>query len=400
MTTLTTPTTSPGSRTRLPVAILALTAGTFLMGTSEFVLAGLLTGIATDFDTSVAHAGLTITVFAVGMIVGAPSMALLTLRMPRRVTLTLALAVFGAGHLAAALTESFAMLLAARFVTAVATGAFWAVASVVAAAIAGPAGRARALGVVLAGGMLSNVLGVPLGAFAGQLVGWRGAFWGLTVAAVVMAVVTFSAVDEPARPSAPSVRAELRALRSLRLWLALATCALVTGSVLAVYSYVDPLLTHAAGLPADIVPVALLVFGAGSLIGTLVCGRLGDARPYRTALMTAAATSVAMVGLLTTAGTPFGAIVFLAALGLVGLSSNPILVALAARFGGAAPVLATALPTAIFNLGTAIGTGVAASALAQVGPLGPVVVGTVVSVFTLVPLGVLAWVDRRAPLER
>ncbi|MFD5483280.1 MFS transporter [Streptomyces hawaiiensis] len=167
--------------TRLPLVVYVLALGTFLMGTTEFVVAGLLPEIASDVQVGVAQAGLLITVFAVGMIVGAPLMAMLTLRLPQRLTLILALGVFAAGHVVVALGSSFGLLLAARFLTALATGAFWAVANVVAARAAGPAASSRALGVVGAGAMLANVVGVPLGAFAGQLLGWRGPFWALAV---------------------------------------------------------------------------------------------------------------------------------------------------------------------------------------------------------------------------
>ena len=146
-----------------------------------------------------AQAGLLITVFAVGMIVGSPTMALLTRRMPRRVTLMLALAVFAAGHVVVALGSSFPLLLAARFVTAWATGAFWSVASVVATRAAGPAAGARALGLVGAGGMLANVVGVPLGAFAGQLTGWRGPFWALAVLALAAVALIARHVPHDAR---------------------------------------------------------------------------------------------------------------------------------------------------------------------------------------------------------
>lgn len=134
--------------TRLPLVVYVLALGTFLMGTTEFVVAGLLPEIAGDVQVSVAQAGLLITVFAVGMIVGAPLMAMLTLRLPPRLTLILALGIFAAGHVFVALSSSFALLLAARFLTALATGAFWAVANVVAARAAGPAASSRALGVV------------------------------------------------------------------------------------------------------------------------------------------------------------------------------------------------------------------------------------------------------------
>lgn len=397
-------------RRQLPALIAVLTAGTFLMGTSEFVVAGLLPEIAAEFTTSISHAGLTITVFAIGMIVGAPGMALLTLRLPKRLTLTLALAVFALGHVVVAVTDDFSTMLVARFVTALATGTFWSLASGVAAAAAGPTASSRALGIVLGGGMLANVLGVPVGAFAGQLIGWRGAFWGLAVLAALAAVAVALLVPaEPVRragaagaaaltgaaPAVASVRAELAALRSGRLWLTLASCALVTGGVLSIYSYISPLLTERAGLPASTVPVALLMFGVGALLGTIVCGRLGDAHPYRTALSCAALTLFAAVGLWVSAGSPIATLACFALLGLVGLSANPILVALAVRFGDTAPTLATAMPTSIFNLGTAIGTGISAATLhTGVGALGPVIVGACAAALLFVPLGILAARDR------
>jgi DHA1 family inner membrane transport protein len=382
---------------RLPVVTYVLTAGTFLMGTTEFVVAGMLPEMAADFRATLAQTGLAITVFAVGMVVGAPSMALLTLRLPRRLTLTLALAVFAVGHVVVALTSSFPTLLAARFTTAVATGAFWGVGSVVAAQAAGPAAASRALGLVLGGGMLANVLGVPLGSFSGQVLGWRGTFWALALLAVLAAVAVARLVPADGEQHAtPSVRAELRALRSGRLWLTLATCAMITGGVLSIYSYVAPLLTQRAGLPAWTIPFALMAFGVAALAGSIIGGRLGDARPYRTALTTAAVTVVASAGIWALSDRPVPFLLLFTLLGLVGLSANPVLVALAVRFGGDAPTLAASMPTAIFNLGTAVGTGITSVALdSRLGTLAPAVVGTVFALLILVPLSALAAVDRR-----
>src|SRR4051812_22144406 len=211
---------------RLPVVVYVLALGTFLMIATEFVVAGLLPEIAGDLEVSVARAGLLITVFAVGMIVGSPTMALLTRRVPRRVTLMLALAVFAAGHVVVALGSSFPLLLGARFITAWATGAFWSVASVVATRAAGPAASARALGLVGAGGMLANVVGVPIGAFAGQLSGWRGPFWALALLALAaVPLIARHVPHDRGDEQALSLRAEVAALRSSRLWLVLAACA-------------------------------------------------------------------------------------------------------------------------------------------------------------------------------
>ncbi|GAB2893168.1 MFS transporter [Streptomyces mayteni] len=382
---------------RLPLMIYVLAAGTFLMGTTEFVIAGLLPEMAASFDTTVAHAGVAITVFAVGMILGAPSLSLLTLRLPRRLTLTLALVVFAVGHVVVALTGSFAVMLAARFLTAVATGAFWAVGSIAAAQAAGPAASSRALGLVLGGAMLANVLGVPLGSFSGQLIGWRGTFWALAVLAAATAVVVARLVPaEGPRRGVPSVGAELRVLRSGRLWLTLATCAMITGGVLSIYSYIAPLLTDRAGLAGTTIPFALMGFGIAALVGNVVGGRLGDTRPYATSLATAGATVLASIGVWVFSTEPVPLLVSFTLLGLVGLSANPILVSLAVRFGGDAPTLAAAMPASIFNLGTAIGTGITGAALqSSVGALAPAIVGTVFTTLIFLPLGALTLIERR-----
>jgi predicted MFS family arabinose efflux permease len=382
---------------RLPFVVYVLAVGTFLMLTTEFVVAGLLPEIAGDLDVSVARAGLLITVFAVGMIVGAPSMALLTRRVPRRVTLVLALAVFAVGHVVVALGSSFPLLLGARFVTAWATGAFWSVASVVATRAAGPAASARALGLVGAGGMLANVVGVPLGAFAGQLSGWRGPFWAL--AALALAAVPLIArhvgPEEEDRQPVP-LRSELAAMRSGRLWLVLAACATTTGGVLSAYSYVSPLLTDRAGLAAGLVPLVLVGFGVGSLVGTVVGGRLGDARPHATTLVVASVSTLVLLAICVLSAHAVPTVLLVCLLGLVGLSANPVLSSLAVRFAGLAPTLGVAMSVSAYNLGTAAGSGIAGATLGTgLGAVGPVVVGTAVAALTLLPTTALAVAARR-----
>src|SRR3954462_7712735 len=167
------------SKTTLPPIVRVLALGTFLMCTTEFMIAGLLPQMAGDFGVRPSQIGLLIIAFAIGMIVGAPLMAVATLRLPKRATLVLALATFAGGHVIAALGGSFALLLAARVLTAVVTGAFWSVASVVATRAAGPDASSRALGVMGTGVALATVLGVPLGSLAGDPLGWRGPVWAI-----------------------------------------------------------------------------------------------------------------------------------------------------------------------------------------------------------------------------
>ncbi|MHC5257983.1 MFS transporter [Streptomyces sp. UC4497] len=386
---------------RLPLVVYVLAMGTFLMGTTEFVVAGLLPEIAGDLQVSVARTGLLITVFAVGMIVGAPLMAMLTLRLPKRLTLMLALGVFAVGHVVVALGSSFPLLLAARFLTAIATGAFWAVANVAAANAAGPAASARALGLVGAGAMLANVVGVPLGAFAGQAMGWRGPFWALAaLAAAAVVLIARTVPHDGADRHAGSIRSELSALRSGRLWLVLAACATTTGGVLAAYSYITPLLTGRSGLASGYVPLILVGFGLGALAGSLVGGRLGDRRPHAVTIVAPAGATLLLLAICLLADSAPATIVLVALLGFFGLGANPVLIALAVRYADRAPALASGLTVAAFNLGTAVGSWAAGLSLdGPLGTTGPAVVGTAVAALTLVPAIIMGFRSHRRPAQ-
>ncbi|MEJ1115862.1 MFS transporter [Paenarthrobacter sp. CCNWLY172] len=393
-------TTFPTAKTRrLPLVTYVLAAGVFLMGTTEFIVAGILPEIASDLGTSVASAGLMITVFAVGMIVGTPTMSILTLKLPRRLTLSLALVVFSVGHVIVALTSDFTLILGARFLTALATGAFWAVAAVVGAKAAGAAAASRALGVVLGGGMLANVVGVPLGAFAGQVIGWRGPFWILACLALVGAVAVYRLVasDLVSGPT-PSVRAELASMRDSRVWLVLAGCAMVCGSSLAAYTFISPLLTENTGLAAAAVPLVLMAYGVGAFIGSTLGGHFGAHHPYPALFISAGMTFLVLGALFLFSHYAVVTVVLIFLLGLFGMATNPILIGKAVGYAGHAPTLASALSTSAFNLGTAVGSWMAGFALeSALGASGPVLVGAGVAALYFLPLLVLF---RKDPRER
>lgn len=383
---------------RLPIVVPVLAVGTFLMITTEFVVAGILPEVATDLRLSLGRAGLLITVFAVGMIIGSPLMTLLTIRLPKRLALLLALALFVAGHVVVAVAEDFATLLVARFLTAFATGAFWAVASVVAARAAGPRLGSRAQGVVGAGGSLGTVLGVPLGAYLAQAVGWRGTFWAIAAAAVVVAVLVARFVPhETEARSTSSIRDEFTGLRSGRLWLTLLACVTTTGGVVAAYAYISPLLTDRAAVPAHLVPVVLTVFGIGSFIGTLLGGRLGDARPGLVTVVTPAASVVLLVLIGLVTGQPVLTAVLVGILGLFGLSANGVLVHTAVRAAGSAAPLGSAFTVSAFNLGTALGTAIVGGLLDTTGVAGPALIGAGIVALAVVPTTTLAVTARRGP---
>lgn len=386
----------------LGIAVYVLALGTFLMLTTEFVIAGVLPEMAADLNVSLASVGLLITVFALGMIVGAPIVALLTLRLSKRGVLVLAMVIFVIGHIAVATASSFAVIFIARFITALGTGAFWAVASVVATRMAGPSRGARAMAIINAGGSLATVLGVPIGALIAQQFGWRGTFWTLAVAATLATFLVWKLVPSEAPDlSSTTVAIELKALRSIRLWLALLACATTTGGVITAYSFIHPLLTDQAGVPGNLVPYVLTGFGIGSLIGTLIGGRLGDRWPFWVTITTPAVSAVLLTVIALLHQQPWTTTFLFVILGLFGLSANGILVHLAVDFAKRGAVLGSALTVSFFNVGTAIGTAIAGPTLtSSLGVTGPVVVGIFVVSLTIIPTTILALMARRERMAR
>ena len=377
--------------TRLPKLVYVVAAGIFLMGTTEFMLAGLLPDVASDLGVDVTRAGLLITAFAVGMIVGPPVMALATLRLPARATLIGALTVFAAGHVVAALSDSFAVVTVSRVITALATGTFWAVGAVVATAVAGPGASARALAVMSGGLSLAVVAGVPLGTFASLFTGWRGPFWMLAALALVIgvAVLRLAPATVGEASSEVSVRSEIAALRPWRTWVVLAVIVLAQAGFLGMYSFISPLLTDRAGIPLSLVPVVLVAFGIGALIGTAVGGRFGDRHPLATIAVAVASSAAGMLVLAITAQHSVMAVVMVVLLGACGLGANPVLIAQTLQHAGGS-ALASSLATAAFNLGTAGGSALAAATLSSsLGMTGPAVLGAAITGSALIPLAVL-----------
>ncbi|MEV0057482.1 MFS transporter [Saccharopolyspora shandongensis] len=381
------------SSTRTPGLVYVIAAGIFLMGTTEFMIAGLLPEAAADLGVDVAQAGLLVSAFAVGMIVGPPVMALATLRLPQRATLVLSLAVFAVGHVVAALSGSFAVVTVSRVVTALATGTFWAVGAVVATTAAGPGKSARALSVMSGGLSLAVVAGVPLGTFVGQYTGWRGPFWmlaGLALLAIV-AVLRFMPAATGTQRAEVTMRGELATLRPWRLWVVLGAIGLAQAGFLGAYSYISPLLTDGAGIPVEFVPLVLVGFGIGALVGTAVGGRLGDRRPLATVTGAFALTALLLVLIVFSSARSTVVVALVVLLGASGLGANPVLIAQTLRHAGNGSTLASSLATAAFNLGTAVGAAVAGATLSTSwGLVGPAALGAVVTGAALLPIGLLA----------
>lgn len=343
-------------RTPIPVVVPVLAVAIFALGTSEFMIAGLLPELAADLRVTIPQAGYLISAFAVGMIVGAPLMAVLTLRLPWRVTLVGALVVFVVGHVIGALAQDYTVMVVSRVVTAVATGAFWAVAAVITVSAVGPRDRTRALSVLLAGLTVANVAGVPAGTLVGQQFGWRAAFWAVGGLALLGIVGVLATVRErPAGSPVPRLGAELVAFRRGRLWLALATTALYQTAVIGMFSYIAPLLTDVTGLEARWVPAVLLAFGVGGLVGVVTGGRLGDAHPWPTLFGALGAAGVLLALVAVTARYPVVLVAVVLLLGAVAFVAAAPLNARVFALAGSAPTLASATNTSAFNVGNTLG---------------------------------------------
>lgn len=352
------PPTARRAGSRLPTSVYVLGVAVFALGTSEFMLSGLLPEIADDLDVSIPRAGLLISAFAVGMVVGAPTLAAATLRLPRRTTLVGLLVVFGAGHVVGAVSTSYGVLFATRVVSALACAGFWAVGAAVAIAAVPVGARARAMAVMVGGLSVANVAGVPGGALLGQHFGWRSAFWAVTLMTAVALVGVVALVPRGAPAAAagpPRLRQELRIYRDPQVWLAMATIALFAGATFSFFSYLAPLLTDVAGLGDGWVPTVLALFGAGAFLGTLAGGRLADRHRFGTMYGGLTATAAVLVACALLAEYPAAIVTLSVLLGATAFTTAPALNARIFDVAGAAQGLAGATATSSFNIGNTVG---------------------------------------------
>ncbi|MFD3516087.1 Cmx/CmrA family chloramphenicol efflux MFS transporter [Streptomyces sp. NPDC058657] len=336
----------------MPLAVYMLGLAVFALGTSEFMLSGLLPPIAADLDVSIPQAGLLISAFAIGMVIGAPLLAVATLRLPRRTTLIALITVFGLGQVAGALAPSYELLFASRVVSAFACAGFWAVGAAVAIAMVPVTSRARAMAVMIGGLSIANVLGVPAGAFLGESLGWRSAFWAVGAASAVALVGVVTLIPRiPLPDERPRLKQELSIYRDRQVLIGIVITALAAGGVFCAFSYLSPLLTDVAGLDSTWVPWVLGLFGAGALVGTTVGGMVADARPFGVLIGGISASTILLVALALFSSSAAVAVTLAFALGFSAFFTAPALNARMFNVAGAAPTLAGATTTAAFNLG-------------------------------------------------
>ena len=385
-------TIGPGhSRCIMPIALLALTVGAFGIGTTEFVLMGLLQQVAGDLHVSIAAAGLLISGYAMGVAVGAPLLTLATRRLPRKTVLLALMAIFTLGNLACAMAPNYGWLMAARVVTALAHGTFFGVGAVVATGLVAPERRASAIAIMFTGLTAATIFGVPAGAWLGLHQGWRATFWVVSLIGVLaFAVLAMFVPHKKSAETLPALREELAVLRSPQVLLGLAMTVVGYAGVFVVFTYVQPLLNRLTGLSDGAVSAVLLLFGGGMAVGNLLGGRLADRGVMRAAIWTLAALALVLASLQFAIGHVVPAVVFFGVLGVASFATvAPLQMRVLDKASGAGQNLASSLNIAAFNLGNAVGAWVGGLTIEH-GP-GLAALGWVAAALTLLGLGIALW---------
>ncbi|MFI7230694.1 Cmx/CmrA family chloramphenicol efflux MFS transporter [Nonomuraea angiospora] len=340
----------------MPFAVYLLGLAVFAQGTSEFMLSGLIPGIARDLQVSIPAAGLLTSAFAVGMVVGAPLMAVLSLRWSRRFALLAFLVTFLVVHVVGALTTSYGVLLGTRVIAALANAGFLAVAMTTAVALAPPDAKGRATSALLGGVTIACVAGVPGGALLGEVWGWRSAFWAVAVALVPAIVAVLKSVPSGAPgPAGPRARGELRALRRPRLLVLLLLAGLVNGGTFCTFTYLAPLLTGDTGIGSSWMPLMLALFGLGSFAGVTVSGRVADRRPTRLLAICGPALAAGWAVFALAAGAPVPAVALVFVQGTLSFAVGSTLISQVLYAATGAPTLAGGFATAALNVGATLG---------------------------------------------
>lgn len=337
----------------MPLALLALAVAAFGIGTTEFVIMGLLPDVARDLGVSIPNAGLLITGYALGVVFGAPILAIGTANMPRKATLLGMTLMFILGNMLCALAPNYATLMAARVVTALCHGAFFGIGSVVAAGLVAPNKRAQAIAMMFTGLTLANVLGVPLGTALGQYAGWRSTFWAVSVIGVIAAIAQWVWLPKHIAMDKANLASEFRVLGKTNVLLALGMSVLASTSLFSVFTYIAPILQDVTGVSPHGVTIMLLLFGVGLTAGSMLGGRLADSRLLPA--LVGMALAVVLAAFSQTSRALIPAAITLVLWGIFAFALCPILQLLIIDQAHEAPNLGSTLNQSAFNLGNAAG---------------------------------------------
>lgn len=377
--------------------MLALALGGFGIGTTEFVAMGLLPEMATGLGVSEPIAGHVISAYALGVVVGAPLIAALTARVPRRTLLIALMVAFTVGNAASVFAPSYTTLMMARFVAGLPHGAYFGVAALVAAHLAEPGKRAKAVAMVMMGLSVANVIGVPVAAWIGQALGWRSAF--ALVAVIGVATVASLFVWIPRLDGMPVTNpiTELGALGRVQVWMTLIVGMVGFGGMFAVYTYISTTLTDVSGLGASFIPLALMLYGLGMVAGNFVGGYLADRALMKGLFLSMGSLVVILAIFVIAVRNPYTALIFVFLIGLAGSSMVPGLQTRLMDVAEDAQTLAASLNHAALNIANAFGAWIGGVVIAAgYGYTAPAAVGSLLAVAGLVVLAVAVILQRRA----
>ncbi|UTS90147.1 MFS transporter [Rhizobium anhuiense] len=342
----------------MPLALLVLALSSFAIGTTEFVIMGLLPEVAADLSVTIPQAGWLVTGYALAVAIGAPVMAVSTAKLKRRTALIALMAFFIAGNLLCALASGYWVLMIARIVTALCHGAFFGIGSVVAAGLVAEDRKARAVALMFTGLTLANVLGVPLGTAIGQAYSWRATFGVVTVIGIVTISGLIAILPRDKQQENGSILREIAALRNGGLWLALSTTVFFAASMFALFTYIAPLLRDVTGVSPEGVTWTLFLIGLGLTVGNLVGGKLADWRLGATLAGVFAAIAITSIAFSYTSRFFIPAEITLFLWALASFAAVPALQVGVVGFGKDAPNLVSTINIGAFNTGNALGAWV------------------------------------------
>ena len=379
----------------LRLAILALALGGFGIGTNEFVAMGLLPDIAASLHVTEPTAGRVISAYALGVVIGAPVIAALSARVSRKILLLSLMTVFTLGNVATVFAPTYGVLVAARFVSGLPHGAFFGVAALVAARLLGPGNRAKAVAQVMTGLTVATVVGVPVASWLGQNLGWRSAFALVVLIGLTTLTAIWSWLPNLGATHATSPLTELGALRRPQVWMALIVGMVGFGGMFAVYTYVATTLTDVAGLTRGLVPLALMVFGLGMVVGNLLGGRMADRSVVRSLYIAIVTLGVMLAVFVAASHNPYTAMLGLFGIGAAGGSIAPALQTRLMDVAADAQTLAAALNHSALNIANASGAWIGGLVIAAgYGYTAPAAAGAVLAAIGVVVLTVSVLMQR------
>jgi DHA1 family inner membrane transport protein len=372
---------APGTgRANLVLATLFL--GTFVLGSAELLVVGVLNLIAADLHVSIPAAGSLVTAFALGLAIGGPILTALTIRLNKRTVVVGAISLCILGNLVPVLTADFGLFIAARVFTGAAHGLFVAVAFVIGISVAGPERMGRAISVVFGGFAVSAALGVPLGTLVGQALGWRGSFAALVVFAVVALVATLAVV-----PSMPSTGGgagnQARYAFAPRVLAVLVLNLLVFASLYAALTYIVPFLEDVTGISGALISAFLLAYGVATAVGSFAGGRFADLNAARTLLVATIGAALSLLALYLVGAFAFGVALVLVAWGLFAVGMVPALQYRVVSLAGPGGQLASSLPASAANVGIALGSVAGGVAIGNFAASSVVITGLIIAVVAI-----------------